>query len=160
MTQPDAYQSLLPKRFFSPEYAVMFEVPDCTGFAADRRLDVVMMGLWPSRGLELQGIEVKSHRSDWVRERKNPEKQELHARLMDMMWLLTTQEGVASLDEIPEQWGWMHCDGKKLVVKKKAPRRSPEPPSRGFLAAMLSPFVMECQVCQHLSLESELKFVE
>jgi len=136
-----SYLSALQKCFPSPEYAVMFEVPDCTGFAGSRRMDVVVMGLWPSRGLELQGIEVKRYRSDWLRERKNPEKQELHARFMDTMWLLTTEPGVAELDEVPEQWGWMHFNGQKLVTKKKAPTRSPEPPSRGFLAALLKAFM-------------------
>jgi hypothetical protein len=131
------YAKALLKRFSSPEYIVLFEVPDTTGSGASRRMDAMVMGLWPSRGLILHGIEVKARRSDWVRELNDPAKQERHARFVDAMWLLTCGDDVAKLEEIPPLWGWMHLSGKKLVTKKAAPPRQAEPLPRGLLAALL-----------------------
>jgi hypothetical protein len=63
------------RRFYkTTEYALMFEVADSTGANSHRRADAVAMNLWPSRGLYIEGIEVKVSRSDWRKELDTPSK--------------------------------------------------------------------------------------
>lgn len=57
----------MAKRWRSPEWAIMWEVGEGTGAASGRYADAVMMSLWPSRGLELHGVEIKVSKSDWKR---------------------------------------------------------------------------------------------
>jgi hypothetical protein len=46
----------------------MPQVGDATGADVGRHADVVVMGLWPSRGLKLMGFEIKAGRGDWLGE--------------------------------------------------------------------------------------------
>lgn len=127
------------RKYYPPEqYVVMGEVSDRMG-SRNRSLDYMVMSLWPSRGLHLHGIELKSHRSDWLNELKNPAKQENHFKYCDKFWLLTdsTKANVASIEEIPPTWGWMNIVGDKLKIHKQAPDLNPEPLNRHLLAAML-----------------------
>ncbi|MEJ1938550.1 hypothetical protein WDZ92_50795, partial [Nostoc sp. NIES-2111] len=55
-------------------YACLFEVANGTGSNASRAADIVVLNLWPSRGMDFNGYEVKTARSDWLRELKQPEK--------------------------------------------------------------------------------------
>jgi hypothetical protein len=81
-------------------------------------------------------MEIKTARSDWLRELARPEKSVAIQRFCDFWWLVTDEE-VAMPGEIPERWGWLRLDGKKLVVMREAPLLEPELPTRGFLAALL-----------------------
>ena len=67
---------LLTKRFPPGQYALLKEVRDAAGFHARNSADGIAMNLWPSRGLELNGLEIKSGRGDWLKEYKNPQKAE------------------------------------------------------------------------------------
>lgn len=115
----------------------MAEVSDKTGHGRQRSCDFMVMGFWPSRGLDLHGIEVKASRGDWLRELKDPNKQENHFKYCDYFWLLTENHNVAFLEEIPETWGWMQVKGSKIFTVKKAPKLNPEAISKSFLCAML-----------------------
>jgi len=66
----------LQERFCGPQYAFLPAVRDRTGMGASRTADAMAMSLWPSRGLELFGFEIKVSRMDWLRELKAPEKSE------------------------------------------------------------------------------------
>jgi hypothetical protein len=129
--------SILKKHYPEAQYAVMAEVSDMAGFSRSRSADYIVMGLWPSRGLHLQGIELKSHRSDWLLELKNPKKAENIFQYCDMFSLLTSDETVAKLEEIPSNWGWMNIEKGKIRIIKPAPLLTPVPLSRSFLAAIL-----------------------
>ena len=128
---------LLRARFPSNAYAVLEEVRDAAGFYAGRSGDCLVMSLWPSRGLTLQGFEIKASRSDWLRELKNPEKAESLWGYCDRWWLLTEDEKAAQFAEIPETWGWMSVKGTRLKVLRDAPKLDPKPLTRSFLAALL-----------------------
>lgn len=128
----------LRERFPSPEYAYLEEVRNSTGFARTvRTADALVMGLWPSRGLELHGIEVKVSRSDWLREKKTPEKAEEIARYCDRWWLAVRDPEIIKEGELPPTWGLLAPKGKKLVAKVEAPKLTPVPLDRVFLAAIL-----------------------
>lgn len=117
-------------------YACLFEVASGTGSNARTFADIVVMNLWPSRGMDLIGYEVKTSRSDWQREMKLPEKAWPVMQYMDR-WFLLAAPGVAKLDEVPSNWGFMEFDGRKLKTLKPAPKLEPKALSKTFLGAML-----------------------
>jgi hypothetical protein len=117
-------------------YACMFEVSNGTGSNARTRADILVMNLWPSRGHELHGYEVKVSRSDWQSELRQPDKAWPVMQFCDR-WFLVSAPGVAKMDEIPVNWGWQEFDGEKLRVRKAAPTLEPKPLSRSFIGAML-----------------------
>lgn len=128
---------IVRKHFPENEYALMQEVRNAAGFNASRSADYVAMNLWPSRGLSLNGIEQKSFRSDWTKELKQPEKADAIFKYCDYWWLLTTADNVAKIEEIPEQWGWLHIVKDRVKIIKQAPKLTPCVMDRGFLACIL-----------------------
>ncbi len=120
-----------------PEYALFNEVRNAAGFAANRSCDAITMGIWPSRGLRLEGYEIKVSRGDWLRELAEPAKAESFACYCDRWWIFAPA-GVVKPEEVPENWGWIYLDEKDRVrVGKDAPVLTPQPLTRGFLAALL-----------------------
>lgn len=129
---------ILLKKFPPNEFALMAEVRDAAGFSASRSADFLIMGLWPSRGLDMIGIERKSFRGDWLSELKKPQKAENIYQYCDRWYLLTDNENVANINEIPLTWGWMHIDvSGKLKVIKEASKLTPITISKSFLACIL-----------------------
>lgn len=137
MTPKVSVWSLLEKRFPAGEYALLAEVRDKAGHSASRAADGIAMSLWPSRGLEVIGIEIKSFRGDWLRELKNPAKAENIFQYCDRWYLVTAEENVAKLEEIPAAWGWLACKGSRIITMKEAPKCDPKALDRHFVAAML-----------------------
>lgn len=125
------------KRWAPPEYAVMFEVGNATGYAVNRHADAVIMSLWPSRGLELHGVEIKVSRSDWKREAADPEKAEEIAKYCDRWWVITAPGVIDDLSDVPPAWGVREYDGKRWRTLREAKITEAQPLSRGFLGAML-----------------------
>jgi len=127
----------MSKRWAAPEWAIMWEVGEGTGAQSGRYADAVMMSLWPSRGLELHGVEIKISRSDWKREAADPTKAEAIAKYCDRWWVHTTPGVVADLSELPPAWGLREFDGKAWLTLREAEKTPVEQVSRRFLAAML-----------------------
>jgi hypothetical protein len=127
----------MQKRFPEGQYALLQEVSDAAGFSRSRSADGIAMSLWPSRGLGIEGIEVKSFRSDWLRELKQPDKAENIFKYCDRWWLVTSDDTVAKIEEIPATWGWMTLKGKKMITMKEAPQLTPVPIGKNFVAAMM-----------------------
>lgn len=117
-------------------YACLFEVANGTGSNARTFADAVVMSLWPSRGFEIVGYEIKVGRGDWLKELKQPEKAWPVMQYCDR-WYLLSAPGVAKADEIPGPWGWQEFDGGKLRTKKAAPALEAKPISRTFVASMV-----------------------
>lgn len=141
-------------------YSVAWHVRSGAGFGDAYRVrtaDAVVMDLWPSAGLLLHGFEVKVSRSDWLAELQDPAKCEGVRRYMDRWWLVVpaaprtyVREG-----ELPDGWGLMYASNQvrrvwdparrafgdreclSLRVAKQAPRLTPEPVGRSFMAALL-----------------------
>ena len=67
-------RGLLRKRFDSSRYSVMEEVGNATGSMQTRRLDMVVVSVWPSDGYTIEGIEVKVSKSDLKHELESPQK--------------------------------------------------------------------------------------
>lgn len=94
------------------------------------------MGLWPSRGLVLQGFEIKVSRSDLMSELKNPAKAESIARYCRYWWL-ATPPGLVREGELPEGWGLYEAHANGLRCVRQAPVLAEEPITPEFLAAIL-----------------------
>lgn len=109
------------------EWAFLTHVRDAAGFDARRTIDAMALSLWPSRGHELHGFEVKVSRSDWLRELADPAKADGFIARCDRWWLVAA-EGVAKPGEMPEGWGLLVAQGNKLRAAVQAPKlpRTPE----------------------------------
>jgi hypothetical protein len=127
----------LDKRYGPPAYALIRSVSDATGFQRWRTADAIAMSIWPSRGLDLMGFELKVNRYDWLRELKDPSKADGIFRFCDRWWLVTNDPKVAQMSEIPPPWGWLCLFGNRWRVLKEAPKLKSKPISREFLASLL-----------------------
>ena len=88
------------------DYAYLEQVRNQTGFT-DKRLriaDAITMGLYPSRGLYIEGYEVKVSRSDWLSELKQPEKADDIAGYCHYWWIVAPKD-IITVDEMPHDWG-------------------------------------------------------
>lgn len=130
-------RAAMAKRWADPEWAIMWEVGEGTGAASGRYADAVMMSLWPSRGLELHGVEIKVSRSDWRREAADPSKAEAIAKYCDRWWIHTPPGIVDDLSDLPPAWGLREFDGKNWNTRREAEKTEAEQVTRRFLAAML-----------------------
>lgn len=157
MNPPINIYEILRTRYKASEYALMAEVRDAAGFGASRSADYILMNLWPSRGLHLSAIELKRSRTDWLRELKDPRKAENIFKFVDYFWLLTTDDTIAKLDEIPANWGWMAIKGQKIFTMKEAPTLKPVTINRDFLAALLKRAVDKTEFVHVTSIEDRIK---
>ena len=128
---------ILREHFASDAHVVLEEVSDAAGHDRCRSADMLVMGLWPSRGLLLEGVEIKVSRADWLSELKDPEKSDVFARYCDRWWLVTSNPDIVMEGELPTNWGHKSIVGGHVRVIKPAPALTPAPLSRDLLAAML-----------------------
>jgi hypothetical protein len=125
-------------------WAFIPQVRSAAAFDAKRTIDAYAMSLWPSRGLSLLAFEIKSSRSDWQRELKNPAKAEEFCELADYFYLVVGDKSIVHPGELPETWGLLVPHGRGLKAEVEAPRLRPKmdgafPPGfgRSYLAALL-----------------------
>lgn len=128
---------LVKAKFCAPHYGLLKNVGDGTGARNYRWADWLAMGLWPSRGLTLIGIECKVSRTDWLKELKTPAKAEAIAQFCDEWYLAVGDPKIVKDGELPENWGLLVPGKGGLRVSKPAVRLSPVPIDRSFLAAII-----------------------
>lgn len=133
----DKLRALLRKKYPADQYAMLYEVRDAAGFSAKRSADAIVVGLWPSRGCLIEGMELKISRSDWLRELKKPEKAEAFFEFCDRWWVIASTPDIVKLDELPPTWGLMVPRAGGMGVIRQAPDLRPTPVDRYLLAAML-----------------------
>ncbi len=133
-----AIRAALRKRFAPPAWALVEEVRDKASHDATRSADMLAMATWKSRGLELQGIEIKASRNDWLRELKDPAKSEAIAIYCDRWWIAVDDERIVRADELPPAWGLIMVSTKgQARTVKEAPLRTADPLPRTMLATMM-----------------------
>ena len=112
----------LAQRYAPPAWAFFPGLRNGAGFDAGRTADAVAMGVWPSRGLEIHGFEVKVSRGDLRRELADAAKADEVARYCDRWWLVVGDPKVLDVDEpIPATWGIMVPKGDGLRIHREAP---------------------------------------
>jgi hypothetical protein len=130
----------LRDRYPSQAYAFFEQVRNGTGYSRQvvRTADALAFSLWPSRGLTLEGFEVKAYRGDWIREMNAPDKAEEVLGYCDRVWVVTTEPGMVQDGELPPLWGLLEPHGNKLrakVVAKDNPNAKPL--DRVFFASLM-----------------------
>lgn len=149
---------VLRYKFPENEYVLIEEVSDASGFNRSRSLDYMLINLWQSRGLAVTGIEKKSNRSDWLKELKQPQKQENHFKYCDYFYLLTDKDNVAKVEEIPDSWGWYHINGSQILkTMKAAPKLNSIPIERSLLCAMMRRAADKANFVRSDSLETHIQ---
>lgn len=102
--------------------------------------DLLAVNLWPSRGMQLIGHEIKVSVSDMRSEIAKPEKAERFARYCRTWWVVCTK-GVwdACGHEVPPTWGVMTLSkpGGRLRTVSKPDTRTPEPVPEWWWAGWL-----------------------
>lgn len=137
MTESEIFQLLKKLEFTAKSHVLMPHVRDATGFAGTRTADAVAFGLWPSRGMEVEGIEIKVSRSDWLRELKEPQKAQEIFQYCDRWWLVVPDKDIVKQDELPSTWGMMVVKDNKIAKKVLAPKLNPKPLDKGIICSFL-----------------------
>lgn len=128
-TAADVRESL--SRRWKPEgHLIINEAP----MGSDRsgsRIDMLVIGLWSSRGHEIEAVEIKVSVSDWRRELAAPAKADFWVRHSDLFWVAAPADVAAKIkDEIPSGWGLIAVGEKtnRVIVKPSKNRdRTPLP---------------------------------
>ncbi len=128
---------LLENRYPSKEYALLREVRNAAGFNSTNSADGIVVGFWPSRGCEIEGLELKSGRGDWLVELKNPQKAEAFFNYCDRWWIVAERTEIVKLEEVPSPWGFMEVVGDNLKIRKPAPKLEPSGIKKEFVVSML-----------------------
>lgn len=146
LTPPNlSVHDALRGKYQAPHYVLMFEVRDSTGFDSTRSADAMAISLYQTKGREVIGFEIKHARSDWLRELKQPDKAEEIGKFCDYFYLVTQDDSIARIDELPMPWGWMVVKGQRLKVMKKPERMQPRPLDRPMLCSLLYTLREHCQ---------------
>jgi hypothetical protein len=134
--------ALLRARHEPPAWAFLEQVRSTTGASSrERYADAIAMSLWPSRGIEVHGFEVKVSRSDVLKELRNPEKAAPIQRYCDRWWLVLADASLIQPGELPPTWGLMAVRGTtQLRSITAAPKLTPEAFAPGFVASVLRNF--------------------
>jgi hypothetical protein len=130
----------LAKTYDSDAYAFLSQLRNGTGYdKSARTADAIAMCLWPSRGLEIEGYEIKVSKSDWKTELADPSKADEFHKYCDRWWLITPKD-LVDVKELPIGWGLKEYDGAKIRVKVQAERNKAIAPDRLLLGSILRNF--------------------
>lgn len=147
MSEDKGPHALLRKRYDDQRGAWVYltEVRNATGYKANSAVDALALSLWPSRGIELHGHEIKVSRSDWLRELKDVRKSQPIQRYCDRWWLVVGDPDIVQPGELPPTWGLMVVRGGRLVAVKEAPKLEREEWSPTFVAAFFRGFMKDIE---------------
>lgn len=131
---------ILRNKYAPPAFAVFEELRNRTGYAGrerERYLDMLVMSLYPSDGLELTGLEIKVSRADFKKELLDPDKSDAFSRYVDR-WYIAAPAELLPVEELPLNWGLMEVSAAGQLRKvKEAPKLNAAPLDRSFVAAMI-----------------------
>jgi hypothetical protein len=119
-TAADLQDAILSKYASDQSHLVLFDVPDNVGTQSKRRCDAIAIGNWGSTGRRVHGFEIKVSRGDWLRELKDVSKADPFIERCNRWWLVTADDKLAKLEEIPALWGWMTYTKTGLRTQKMA----------------------------------------
>lgn len=127
---------MIRKRHSGDGWIVLDEVGNGTGYNVSRHADAFAMSIWPSRGYEIHGYEIKRSRGDVKKELDDPAKADAVGKFCDYWWLVVSDLSIIDGLVIPATWGILHPRNQVLRVHVKAPKRDATPVSRAFAAAV------------------------
>lgn len=114
-------------RWPDSEYLHIEEAPEDSG-RQGRKIDVLVVSLWRSRGLAVDAVEVKVSMSDFRTEIKNVHKADFWWEHSDRFWVAMPASLTAKAkNELPPGWGLIGCTatGTKIIVQAERHDRKP-----------------------------------
>lgn len=122
-------------------YVVLSQVRNGTGYEKRARTsDMLAVSTWPSRGLFIEGIEIKSDKGDLRRELENPAKAEEIAAYCQHWWIACAL-GLTDGLLIPPNWGVIAVsETLKAKVIKPAATLNPKPLDALLVCSILRNF--------------------
>jgi hypothetical protein len=141
-TAPEVITALRT-RFAPPEWYLVTEVANGTGYARDRHTyaDAVAVNAFQSGkyGAEVHLFEVKVSRSDWAHELADPGKADAVGRYCDRRWLVVPYpaDAIVRAGELPAGWGLLETSLGAVKTIAPAEQTKAEPMTRAFLAALV-----------------------
>lgn len=94
-----------------------------------RRIDFMAVSLWASRGLAIDGHEIKVSRADWLNELAHPTKADTWWNVCHRWWLVVPDAALVHDGELPDGWGLMvPGTGRRMKVVTKPAVRQLVPP--------------------------------
>lgn len=120
-------KAALASRWPSDQYVLVEEAPQSAD-RSGRKIDLLVVSCWASRGYALDAVEVKVSVSDWRTELKNPEKADWWWKHANRFWLAAPSKVAAKIKpELPEAWGLLSvADSGRTTVLVQAPTHTPE----------------------------------
>ena len=89
-----------------------------------RRIDVLAVSLWASRGYGIDAVEIKVDRRDYVNEIANPGKADPWWRNSNRFWIAAPTTLIADPNVLPEGWGLLvPGNGRRFKIVVKAAER-------------------------------------
>lgn len=138
MTSADILEALRA-RWPASEYLSIEEAPE-DSMRQGRKIDLLVVSLWRSRGHTLDAVEIKVSLADWRRELKRGAKADWWWQHTDRFWVAVPHEIAARVrDELPSTWGLLSVkDGKAraiVLAPVHKPKAIPWPSMVGVLRA-------------------------
>lgn len=116
-------RAVLRKRWPDTEYVVMDEVPAGDPAQMGRKVDMVAISAWRSRGFAVDAVEIKVSVSDRRRELQDAAKADWWWRHADRFWVAVPSKMATKIaDEVPETWGLLACTATTSRVVRQAQR--------------------------------------
>lgn len=129
---------MLAEKFASPAWAFLPQVRSATGYQNKvRTVDALAFSLYPSRGLDLHGFEIKTSRADLKKELEEPDKADMIGKYCDYWWLAIPNVKAIHNLVLPGAWGIILCDKKAVIEKQAKKQEDVKPLGRLQLAAIM-----------------------
>lgn len=128
----------LALRWPDAEYLSIAEAPERCD-RGGRKIDLLVVSLWRSRGLQRDAVEIKVSYSDWTRERKKHAKADFWWQHSNRFWIAAPSTLAEKIKpELPPGWGLLSCQtGEAPKVARKPESREAEPLSWPTIVGLL-----------------------
>ena len=126
MTTASAIADALEAHFVDPKDPTSgVTLREVTAPGSQRRIDVLAVSLWASRGYGIDAVEIKVDRADYQREISNPAKAEPWWKCSNRFWIAAPSTLVADPAVLPPGWGLLvPGNGRRFKVVVKAEERT------------------------------------
>lgn len=106
-------REFLRRRVIKPGSVVVAEMRPSVGFKhEERRIDLWAIECSPAKGMPATAYEIKTSRSDWTRELRQPMKRRMAYAVSNYYWLVAPK-GVIGVEELPQDAGLLEIDVEK-----------------------------------------------
>lgn len=109
-----------PMTIRQPRFVTAVQVHNGAGFGYSRTLDAIVFDTWPSAGLHLHGLEIKTSKQDLRRELQNTNKFAEFVPHLDLFSIIAPK-GLVDLELLPPKWGLFMPDEKGGLRARRKP---------------------------------------